>query len=162
FETFEHYRTPVDVVTTSEVSVSVTVDDRGRVPEIVAALREFADVNVEEDMAILCVVGENLRRRSDTASRVIGALAAFPLRVVSAPNFAIGVNLFLSLIERAGALLSAQPGFGAWIHELHHAAKKDAPSGTALAMQRVLKQSGYPVDVPIASTRAGAIPGTHT
>jgi len=83
FETFEHYRTAVDVVTTSEVSVSVTVDDRRRVPEIVAALREFADVNVEEDMAILCVVGENLRRRSDTASRVIGALAAFPLRMVS-------------------------------------------------------------------------------
>jgi len=83
FETFEQYRTAVDVVTTSEVSVSVTVDDRRRVPEIVAALREFADVNVEEDMAILCVVGENLRRRSDTASRVIGALAAFPLRMVS-------------------------------------------------------------------------------
>jgi aspartate kinase len=83
FETFEHYRTPVDVVTTSEVSVSVTVDDRRRVPEIVDALREFADVNVEEDMAILCVVGENLRRRSDTASRVIGALATFPLRMVS-------------------------------------------------------------------------------
>jgi aspartate kinase len=83
FETFEHHRTPVDVVTTSEVSVSVTVDDRRRVPEIVAALREFAEVNVEEDMAILCVVGENLRRRSDTASRVIGALATFPLRMVS-------------------------------------------------------------------------------
>ena len=83
FETFEHYRTPVDVVTTSEVSVSVTVDDRRHVPEIVAALREFADVSVEEDMAILCVVGENLRQRSDTASRVIGTLAAFPLRMVS-------------------------------------------------------------------------------
>jgi aspartate kinase len=83
FETFEQYRTPVDVVTTSEVSVSVTVDDRRRVPDIVAALREFADVNIEEDMAILCVVGENLRRRSDTASRVIGALATFPLRMVS-------------------------------------------------------------------------------
>jgi 4-hydroxy-tetrahydrodipicolinate reductase len=82
--------------------------------------------------------------------------------VVAAPNFAIGVNLFLALIERAGALLSPQPGFGAWIHELHHAAKKDAPSGTALAMQRLLTQSGYPADVPIASTRAGAIPGTHT
>src|SRR3954462_2499908 len=60
--------------------------------------------------------------------------------VVAAPNFAIGVNLFLALIERAGALLSPQPGFGAWIHELHHAAKKDAPSGTALAMQRLLTQ----------------------
>ncbi len=82
--------------------------------------------------------------------------------VVAAPNFAIGVNLFLALIERSGALMAAQPAFGAWIHELHHAAKKDAPSGTALVMERALRQGGYTADVPIASTRAGAIPGTHT
>ncbi len=82
--------------------------------------------------------------------------------VVSAPNFAIGVNLFLALIERAGALMASQPAFGAWIHELHHAAKKDAPSGTALAMERALRQAGFSAEVPIASTRAGAIPGTHT
>lgn len=82
--------------------------------------------------------------------------------VVAAPNFAIGVNLFLALIERAGAVMSSQPAFGAWIHELHHATKKDAPSGTALAMERALRQAGYAADVPIASTRAGAIPGTHT
>ena len=82
--------------------------------------------------------------------------------VVAAPNFAIGVNLFLALIERAGSLMSSQPAFGAWIHELHHAAKKDAPSGTALAMKRALRQAGYPAEVPIGSTRAGAIPGTHT
>jgi 4-hydroxy-tetrahydrodipicolinate reductase len=82
--------------------------------------------------------------------------------VVTAPNFAIGVNLFLALIDRAGGLMSSQPAFGAWIHELHHAAKKDAPSGTALAMERVLRQAGFTAEVPIASTRAGAIPGTHT
>jgi 4-hydroxy-tetrahydrodipicolinate reductase len=82
--------------------------------------------------------------------------------VVAAPNFAIGVNLFLALIERAGALMSSQSAFGAWIHELHHAAKKDAPSGTALAIERTLRRAGYAAEVPIASTRAGAIPGTHT
>jgi 4-hydroxy-tetrahydrodipicolinate reductase len=82
--------------------------------------------------------------------------------IVAAANFAVGVNLFLALIERAGALMASQPAFGAWMHELHHAAKKDAPSGTALAMSRALRQAGYAADVPIASTRAGAIPGTHT
>jgi 4-hydroxy-tetrahydrodipicolinate reductase len=90
------------------------------------------------------------------------AAARHGIGVVAAPNFAIGVNLFLALIERAGTLMSSQPGFGAWIHELHHAAKKDTPSGTALAMARALRQAGYPADPPIASTRAGAIPGTHT
>jgi 4-hydroxy-tetrahydrodipicolinate reductase len=81
--------------------------------------------------------------------------------VVAAPNFAVGVNVFLAVVERMGTLMAAQPSFGAWIDEKHHAAKKDAPSGTALAMEQRLRRSGYTADVPIASTRAGAIPGTH-
>ena len=84
------------------------------------------------------------------------------LGVVAAPNFAIGVNLFLAVVEEMGALMAAQPAFGAWVHELHHAAKRDAPSGTALAIEARLRAAGYSADVPIASTRAGAIPGTHT
>jgi 4-hydroxy-tetrahydrodipicolinate reductase len=82
--------------------------------------------------------------------------------VVAAPNFAVGVNVFLALVERLGQLMAAQPSYGAWIHELHHGAKRDAPSGTALAMERRLRDAGFAADVPIASTRAGAIPGTHT
>jgi len=82
--------------------------------------------------------------------------------VVAAPNFAIGVNVFLAVVERLGSLMAAQPSFGAWIHEAHHAGKKDAPSGTALAIERRLREHEYTRDVPIASTRAGAIPGTHT
>ncbi len=82
--------------------------------------------------------------------------------VVAAPNFAVGVNVFLSLAARLGRLMAGEPGFGAWIHELHHAAKKDAPSGTALALERSLRDAGYAADVSVASTRAGSIPGTHT
>lgn len=82
--------------------------------------------------------------------------------VVAAPNFALGVNIFLALAERAGALFAGCPQFGAWIHELHHAAKRDAPSGTALALQRSLQAGGYERPIDVASTRAGAIPGTHT
>ena len=88
--------------------------------------------------------------------------AAANVGVVAAPNFAIGVNVFLAVVDRLGALMAAQPSFGAWIHETHHAAKRDAPSGTALAMERRLREQGYGADVPIASTRAGAVPGTHT
>jgi 4-hydroxy-tetrahydrodipicolinate reductase len=79
--------------------------------------------------------------------------------VVAAPNFAIGVNLFLALAERAGTLLNAN--FDAWIHEMHHSAKRDAPSGTALALERALQASGVK-RVDVSSTRAGFIPGTHT
>jgi 4-hydroxy-tetrahydrodipicolinate reductase len=82
--------------------------------------------------------------------------------VVAASNFALGVNLFLALTERVGAVMAERPEFGAWIHELHHAAKRDAPSGTALAIRVALERGGYRHPVDVASTRAGAIPGTHT
>jgi aspartate kinase len=83
FEVFERHRTAVDVVTTSEVSVSVTVDDAMRLEAIVAALREFAEVSVEAGLAILCAVGDNLRNDPRIAARVIGALEGFPVRMVS-------------------------------------------------------------------------------
>jgi len=88
--------------------------------------------------------------------------SASGIGVVAAANFAIGVNVYLAVAGRLGRLMASQPAFGGWIHEAHHAAKKDAPSGTALAIERRLRDDGYTADVPIASTRAGAIPGTHT
>jgi aspartate kinase len=83
FEVFERYRTAVDVVTTSEVSVSVTIDDNRRLPDIAAALREFAEVTVEPDMALLCAVGENLRADPAFAIRMLAGLDGIPLRMVS-------------------------------------------------------------------------------
>ena len=94
------------------------------------------------------------RLRAEAEARGIG--------VVAAPNFAIGVNLFLALTERAAELWRDQPAFGAWLHELHHAAKKDAPSGTALALEAAMRGKGYVHPIDMASSRAGSIPGTHT
>jgi 4-hydroxy-tetrahydrodipicolinate reductase len=88
--------------------------------------------------------------------------AGSSIGVVAAPNFAIGVCLFTALAEYAGALMRDRPAFGAWIHELHHAAKRDAPSGTALHLQAALRRGGFDRAVDVASTRAGTIPGTHT
>ena len=97
---------------------------------------------------------EEPRLRADAEARGIG--------VVAAPNFAVGVNLFLALVERAAELWRDQPAFGAWLHELHHAAKLDAPSGTALAIAAAMRSSGYDHRIDVSSTRAGSIPGTHT
>ena len=82
--------------------------------------------------------------------------------VVAAPNFALGVNLFIALAERAAELFGPQPAFGAWIHEAHHATKRDAPSGTALLLESALKGRAYNRPIDVSSTRAGSIPGTHT
>jgi len=83
FEVFERFRTAVDVVTTSEVSVSVTVDDTRRLDAVVENLRHFAEVACEPEMAIVCAVGENLRSDATLFARAITALDRIPLRLVS-------------------------------------------------------------------------------
>ena len=83
FEIFERFKTPVDVVTTSEVSVSVTVDNAKRLDDVVANLRHFAEVIIEPDMAIVCIVGEGLRSDPALFSRAVIALDRVPLRLVS-------------------------------------------------------------------------------
>ena len=98
FEVFERYQTAVDVVTTSEVSVSVTVDDDRHLDAIVEALRQFAEVAVERDMALLCAVGDSLRSDSALSVRVLASLEGFPLRMVS--QAASRRNLTVVLHER--------------------------------------------------------------
>ena len=82
--------------------------------------------------------------------------------VVVAANFSLGVNLFQGIVERASSLLRHHADFGAWIHESHHAAKVDAPSGTALALDAAMRASGYTSAIDVASTRVGSVPGTHS
>jgi 4-hydroxy-tetrahydrodipicolinate reductase len=81
---------------------------------------------------------------------------------VVAANFSLGANVLDALAEAAGRLIGGAAAYGAFIHEAHHAAKKDAPSGTALMLRRALERGGYPRPVDVSSTRAGHIPGTHT
>jgi aspartate kinase len=83
FEVFERYTTAVDVVTTSEVTVSVTVDDRRHLESIVEELSEFSQVAVEHEMALLCAVGDRLRNEPAIAARAVGVLEEVPLRMIS-------------------------------------------------------------------------------
>jgi 4-hydroxy-tetrahydrodipicolinate reductase len=84
------------------------------------------------------------------------------LGVVAAPNFSVGAILFTEIAARAGELFAAREEFGAWIHEAHHVAKRDAPSGTALGLERRLESAGYARPIDMSSTRAGHIPGVHS
>jgi 4-hydroxy-tetrahydrodipicolinate reductase len=77
-----------------------------------------------------------------------------------APNFAVGVNLFVELTRRAGELMSLAPEFAGALVETHHSAKKDAPSGTALAIVNAMEK-GLGKKIPVTSVRTGSVPGTH-
>jgi aspartate kinase len=83
FDIFEQHRTSVDVVTTSEVSVSVTVDDTRHLPEIITKLEEVADVTHEEDMAVLCAVGEGLKNDPSFVAHLLDAVGGVPIRMLS-------------------------------------------------------------------------------
>jgi 4-hydroxy-tetrahydrodipicolinate reductase len=82
--------------------------------------------------------------------------------IVAAPNFSTGVVLFEAIVAHAATLLAGQQDFGAFLHEAHHAAKKDAPSGTALLLKQSMERAGYGRPIDVSSVRAGYIPGTHT
>ena len=106
------------------------------------------------------VIGTTNWAEHETSLKQIAADAG--IGVVAAANFSLGVNIFLGMVERAAELMTPHQDFGAWIHETHHAAKIDAPSGTARTLRQAMTDTGYDAAVDMSSTRAGHVPGTHT
>jgi 4-hydroxy-tetrahydrodipicolinate reductase len=81
--------------------------------------------------------------------------------MVYAANFSIGVNLFYRLARAAAEIFSAFPMYEPYLTETHHKMKKDAPSGTALEIKRQVQPAFREREIPVASVRAGYIPGAH-
>ena len=103
FEVFDRFETPVDMLATSEVSVSLTIDSTRALDAIRAELSEFAEVSVQSDQAIVCLVGENIRSRPDVAARAFKALAGIRPHMVS-----LGASeLNLGLVVDASRLTQA-------------------------------------------------------
>lgn len=152
--------------------VLTSADMLEKVEEVAARLKESADVAIDFSVpdAVINNVSACLRagvplvegttgwmRRQEDVRRFVeekeGAL-------LYGANFSIGVNLFYRIVERAGELFRGLGDYAPFIEEAHHARKRDAPSGTALRLRDILA-SGMGREVPVASTRAGFIPGTH-
>jgi len=133
----------------AEVAIDFTTPDAaaGNLPRLAA-------------MGIDLVIGTTGWQAHEAVVR--RAAEASGIGVVSAANFSPGVALFAHLAAEAGRRFAELPAYGAWLHEQHHAAKRDAPSGTALMLAAAMRASGYPHAIDIACTRAGQIPGTHT
>ena len=128
FEVFERFRTAVDVVTTSEVSVSVTVDDRRNLDAIVEALSEFAEVSIEPEMALLCAVGDRLQDEPEIAARVVGVLEEVPLQDDLAGRVAAGTSPWCC--GRRSAARDAAAARGVLRHEAaHRRLREDGPAG---------------------------------
>jgi 4-hydroxy-tetrahydrodipicolinate reductase len=109
---------------------------------------------------INAVVGTTGWQAHEAAMRAV--VTEHGIGVVVASNFSLGMNLYQLVVEEAARRFAPHADFGAWIHELHHDQKKDAPSGTALTLRASMERAGFPRPIDVASTRAGFIPGTHT
>ena len=111
FGVFEKHATSVDVVTTSEVSVSVTVDDVRRLPAVMADLSVFADVTREDDMAVLCAVGEGIAGDTTVLGRLLQALGPVPIRMLSQAAERRNITLVIADTELPAALARVHEAF---------------------------------------------------
>ena len=96
----------------------------------------------------------------DRLAEARGLVEAGGIGLVYGSNFSVGVNLMFKITQYAAELFSRFPSHDPFIEEAHHKFKKDAPSGTAVFLKRIV-ESQYERDVPTSSTRAGYIPGRH-
>lgn len=83
FEIFEFFKTPIDMISTSEVSVSVTIDNTKHLNDIVSELKEYGEVEVDSDLTIACIVGEMIAEETGFAAKVFSALDHIPIRMIS-------------------------------------------------------------------------------
>lgn len=104
FEVFDRCETPVDMVATSEVSVSLTIDNTSNIDSILAELRQFAEVTVEHDSVIVCLVGENIRHTPGVARRVFNALDGINIRMISQGASLLNISFVVAEADLARAV----------------------------------------------------------
>jgi aspartate kinase len=111
FEIFDRFETPVDMLATSEVSVSLTIDNTRALAAIREEIEEFAEVSIEEHHAIVCLVGENIRKIAGTTSRVFAALKDINVRMISQGASLLNISVVVAASDLHGAVESLHREF---------------------------------------------------
>jgi aspartate kinase len=104
FEIFEAYRTPIDMITTSEVAVSITIDNPEFIKQIAKDLKELGSVEVEENQTIVCVVGDFRTERTGSAPEIFEALNTIPLKMISYGGSPNSLSLLIDTSNKIEAL----------------------------------------------------------
>jgi len=106
FEIFESHHTPIDMVTTSEVGVSVSIDNVKRLDEIVNDLKKFGTVTIDKDMVIICVVGDMPFENIGFQAKVVGAMSEIPVRMISYGGSNYNISFLIKAEDKKRALNS--------------------------------------------------------
>jgi len=112
FEVFERYKTPIDMITTSEIAVSVTIDDKSQLEKIVDELKTYGGVEVNENMAIICLVGYNIIDQKGYIDEIFSALRRISIRMISFGGSRHNISVLISTDDKRKALSSLNKIFG--------------------------------------------------
>ena len=104
FEVFETYKTPIDMITTSEVAVSLTIDNTKHLGRIHDELLKFGEVEIDKDMSIICIVGDIIREETGFASRVFNALDGIPIRMISYGGSRYNISVLVPTTHKKSTL----------------------------------------------------------
>ena len=110
FEVFERHKTPIDMITTSEVAVSLTIDTDKHLKEIVAELEKFGQVSIDKEQSIICIVGDVSFNESGYAQKVFNALSEIPLRMISYGGSEHNISVLIKAEDKKRALQALNSG----------------------------------------------------
>jgi aspartate kinase len=106
FEVFERYKTSIDMITTSEVAVSVTIDDNKFITEIADELKNYGSVEVTHNQTIICIVGENIVAQRGIIDKVFEALKHFQISMISYGGSRHNISILVDSKDKKEALVS--------------------------------------------------------
>ncbi|WP_347173094.1 aspartate kinase [Polaribacter uvawellassae] len=104
FEVFENNKTPIDMITTSEVAISLTIDDISYLSEIISELEPFGKINVDSDLSIICVAGDFSQKKEGISALVFNALKNIPVRMISYGGSDYNISLLVKTTDKIAAL----------------------------------------------------------
>lgn len=106
FEVFEAWKTPIDMIATSEVAVSLTIDNTAHLEDIIKDLEKFGTIEVDKDLSIICIVGAFDAHKSGLGAQVLNALEEIPLRMISYGGSEHNISMLVNTADKNRALIA--------------------------------------------------------
>jgi aspartate kinase len=110
FEVFEQYKTPIDMISTSEVAVSLTIDTDTHLDSILNELASFGTVDVDTNQTIICIVGHNIGKHEGVLDKVFSALEKIPVRMVSVGGSSNNISVLVEINHKLNSLIALNEG----------------------------------------------------
>ena len=106
FEVFEKYKTPIDLITTSEVALSLTIDKTDYLAQITDELKKLGTVEIDKDQTIICIVGNMIAEEQGHAAEVLNALKDIPVRMISYGGSEHNISVLIDNANKEKALIA--------------------------------------------------------